>query len=84
MDRLKKQLINTLAHYGARNVTISRKQQMKLREWILPYLIDEFELGGFGPMKIEEMRKFIALQAEHISAADARRYVGPPNREGMT
>ena len=59
MDKLKKQLIKTLAYYGARSIKISKKQEMKLREWIIPYLMDKFELGGSELMNIKDLRKFI-------------------------
>jgi hypothetical protein len=54
----EKKLIGYLASVGAINLKLSQAQQMKLREWIVPYLKTELELGG-GPLNIGEVRKYI-------------------------
>lgn len=74
-DFKKRQLIHTLAHYGARSARLNRKQQMKLRTWVLPYLLNELELGNQGPMKIEDMRMFVD-QWEHpdLNSEEYRHY----------
>jgi len=51
--RLKKRLIGNLIMAGARNLKLSKKQEMKLQEWIAPYLEDEFGFSSDGIKKAE-------------------------------
>ena len=39
-------LVGYLAAVGARTVTMTKAQEMKLREWIVPYINTEFELNS--------------------------------------
>lgn len=57
-DQFKRRLIGNLAAIGARSLKLSGKRQMKLREWIVPYLVTEFDMTT-EPLPIEEIRKFI-------------------------
>jgi hypothetical protein len=85
MDNKKRQLIKTLAHYGAVNAKLSKKQQMKLREWVLPYLMDEFGLGGQGPMSIKDMRKFIDnWEVDDLKEKDYKYYYVDKNSDGKS
>lgn len=85
MENFKKQLIKTLAHYGASNAKISKKQEMKLKEWILPYSLDEFDLGGFGPMNINDMRRFIdEWESDDLNKKDFKYYYVDKNSDGKS
>jgi hypothetical protein len=57
-NQFKKKLLGYLTYAGTRNLKISNKQEMKLREWILPSLNDEHELSS-APLPISDIRKFI-------------------------
>jgi hypothetical protein len=64
MENVKKSLIETLLIYGAMNAKINKKQEMKLREWIIPSLLQEYNDGKIGMghseiMNIKNLRKFI-------------------------
>ena len=48
MENIKKSLIETLLVYGAMNAKISKKQKMKLREWIIPNILQEYNDGKIG------------------------------------
>jgi hypothetical protein len=64
MENIKKSLIETLLIYGSMNAKISKKQEMKLREWIIPNLLQEYNDGEIGTgngeiMNIKDLRKFV-------------------------
>ena len=85
MPNLKMQLIGTLLMYGARNAKISRKQEMKLKEYVLPYLTEELSLGGYGPMKIQDIRKFIdSWEASDLNETDYKYYYVKKNSDGKS
>ena len=85
MENSKKQLLKTLAHYGACNAKLSKKQEMKLKEWILPYLLDELRNGGSSPMNIKEMRKFIdRWEADDLNEKDYKYYYVDKNSDGKS
>jgi len=54
----EKQLVAYLINTGARALRVSKKQEMKLREWIVAYLLTDMGLSS-SPMPIEEVRTFI-------------------------
>lgn len=75
MDSFKKQLLYTLAQYGARRAKISNKQKMKLEKWILPYLMDELGGSRAGPIDIKEIRKFIdSWESDDLNEEDYKYY----------
>jgi hypothetical protein len=53
----KKHLVAYLATVGACSIKITKRQEMKLKTWILPYLQDEIEIGSASPIPIIEIRK---------------------------
>lgn len=75
MNKEQKQLIYTLVHYGARSAKLSSKQERKLDEWILAYLMDDLGLSGHSPMTIKEMRKYIdKWEHSDLNAKDYNHY----------
>ena len=85
MENIKKQIINTIAHYGASNARISSRQYMKLKEWILPYLIGECGLGDPGIISIEKMRKFIdSWEADDLNEKDYKYYYVDKDSNGKS
>ena len=84
-ERLNRQLIYTLAHYGASNAKLSKKQEIKLKEWILAYLLDEMGFGGDGPMKIKDMRIFIdRWEHSDLNSADYQHYYVDKESDGKS
>lgn len=70
----KKRLVADLMKAGSRNLQLNHEREMKLREWIVPYLIGEFEVGG-TPLTITEMRKFIdEWKHEDLTVGDYDHY----------
>lgn len=85
MDNSKKQLIKTLLTYGALNAKISKKQKMKLKEWIIPYLIDELNFNGLNSMKIMDMRKLIdKWETEDLNEKDYKYYYVNKDSDGKS
>ncbi len=85
MEKIKQQLIKTLLVYGATNAKINKKQQMKLREWIIPHLMGELDFSGNGPMKIQDMRKFIdRWEADGLKKEDYEYYYVDKNSSGKS
>lgn len=85
MKDIKKQLLKTLTIYGASNAKLSKKQEMKLKEYILPYLMDEFNLGGSGPIDIKEMRKFIdGWESNDLNENDFKYYYVNKDSDGSS
>ena len=84
-EKLKKQLIYTLAHYGASNAKLNKKQEVKLKEWILAYLSDEMGLSGSGPMKIKDMRIFIdKWERSDLNEVDYQHYYVDKKSDGKS
>ena len=87
MDNAKIKLLETLALYGASNAKISKKQEMKLKEYILPYLWDELNFGweNGGIIKNKEMRKFIdSWEADDLNEKDYKYYYVDKNSSGKS
>lgn len=57
-DKFLKRVVVNLMQAGARSLKLSKRQEMKLREWIIPYTCDELGLSSES-IKIQELRKFI-------------------------
>lgn len=79
-----RRLIYTLVHYGARVAKLSRKQENKLREWVLAYATDELGLST-SPMKIQDLRKYIdAWEHRDLSPENHKHYYVQKNTSGKS
>lgn len=85
MTKEEKQLIYTLVRAGTKNLRISKKQEMKLNEWIIAYLLDEIELSGQGPMLIEKIRILIdRWENPELNENDYKYYYVDKNTDGKS
>lgn len=57
-ERFKRRLVGYLAQAGARSIKLSKKREMKLREWILSYTTTELDLSS-EPIPLKELRQYI-------------------------
>lgn len=70
-EQFKRRLIGNLMNAGTRNLKLSKKQEMKLQEWIVPYLNDEFKFSS-EPLKIKDIRIFIdRWESSDLNATEA-------------
>jgi hypothetical protein len=84
-ESFKRRLLGNIIRAGARNFKISKKQEMKLSEWIVPYLSTEF--GGLSsePLNMKDIRIFIdQWESSDLKEGAYKYYYVKKNSEGKS
>ncbi len=83
-EQVRKRLLGYLLWAGASSIKLSKKQEMKLKEWIIPYVCDELGLST-EPLKMEYIRKFIdSWESSDLNPDDYKHYYVDKNSNGKS